>query len=402
VVNEDKPPDYAPDKTALGPDRMRGMIFARAFRLAVITVAMAMASLAAAASDPPSKNPPDEAAVRALIDRWLDAQNKGDFAAYSALYTPSFHGIRRSLGRTVVLDYQGWLRDRGRMFKKPMKVAATDLTIARTAPASGLLRATFVQAFSSGTYADRGRKQIDVAAIGGALVIAREELLESERLPAKTPPTGPALDTSPSGARGAPACPPAKAEPFSGTFRGTPGWLVVGESSADAQAIMARALKLEAAGVEAHPIATDSFEGLTAGQFAVVLGAFATRAEAEALVEALRPKKIKATAKESGPLRGGGRLVEIRGVAARNGTRGAWPLLVTTGDGGEGTVKSAANGQFVMWMAASGDVDIQNEAETPAKHNMRASAGVCMHFAPSISGRVDVGTLDTTTWACDN
>jgi hypothetical protein len=33
---------------------------------------------------------------------------------------------------------------------------------------------------------------------------------------------------------------------------------------------------------------------------------------------------------------------------------------------------------------------------------MRASAGICMTLAPSISGRIDVGTLDTTTWLCDN
>jgi hypothetical protein len=395
---------------------MRRMTFPRFFRLSALILVVALAPFAAAAADPPPKNPPDEAAVRALIGRWLDAQNNRDFAAYSALYTPSFHGIRRSFGRTVVLDHQGWLRDRGRMFKKPMKVTATDIQIARTAPASGLLRATFVQEFSSGNYADRGHKQIDVAGIGGALVIAREELLESERLPAasaagkapidstataKTPATTNAAPNAPA-AHDEAACPTAKAVPFTGTFHGEPGWLVVGDTSADAAAITARALKLEASGVEAHPIATDSFEGLTSGHFAVVLGAFASKAEAEALVEALRPKKIKAYAKESGPLKGGSRLVEIRGVAARNGTRGRWPLLVTTDDGGEGTVKSAANGQFVMWMAATGKLDIQNEAETPEKHNMRASAGICMTLASSISGRIDVGTLDTTTWLCDN
>jgi len=416
VVSEDKPPDYAPDTAARRPDRMRRMTFARSCWISALILAVALASFPAAAADPPSKSPPDEAAVRALIGRWLDAQNKGDFAAYSAMYTPSFHGIRRSLGRTVVLDHQGWLRDRGRMFKKPMKVTATDIQIARTAPASGLLRATFVQEFSSGNYADRGHKQIDVAAIGGALVIAREELLESERLPpasaaGKAPADSTAPTNTPATAKAAPnapvahdeaACPTAKAAPFAGTFHGEPGWLVVGETSADAQAIMARALKLEAGGVEAHPVATDSFEGLASGQFAVVHGAFAAKAEAEALVETLRPKKIKAYVKESGPLKGGARLVEIRGVAARNGTRGRWPLLITTDDGGEGTVKSAANGQFVMWMAASGKLDIQNEAETPEKHNMRASAGICMTLAPSISGRIDVGTLDTTTWLCDN
>jgi hypothetical protein len=134
-----------------------------------------------------------------------------------------------------VLDYQGWLRDRGRMFKKPMKVAATTSQIARTAPASGLLRATFVQAFSSGTYADRGRKQIDVAAIGGALVIAREELLESERLPAKTRPRASA-GTAPTRAAAPAPCPPAKAEPFSGTFRGS----LAGWSSAKARPTLRR------------------------------------------------------------------------------------------------------------------------------------------------------------------
>ncbi len=147
----------------------------------------------------------------------------------------------------------------------------------------------------------------------------------------------------------------------------------LGDTSGDAAAITARALKLEAAGVEAHPIATDSFEGLASGLFSVVHGGFATAEEAQARVEELRPKKIKAYAKESGPLRGGGRLVEIRGIAARNGARGRWPLLVTTDDGGEGTIKSAANGQFVMWMATTGKLDIQNEAETPEKDNMRAA-----------------------------
>jgi hypothetical protein len=153
---------------------------------------------------------------------------------------------------------------------------------------------------------------------------------------------------------------------------------------------MARALKLEAAGVEAHPIATDSFGGLTAGQFAVVLGAFATRARQRRSSRALRPKKIKATAKESGPLRGGGRLRRnswrrraqrhARGVAAARHHRRRRRR--------NGQV--AANGQFVMWDGGERRCRHPERGETPAKHNMRASAGVCMHFAPSISGRVDV------------
>src|SRR5262249_52277747 len=48
--------------------------------------------------------PLDEAKVKATVDRWLAAQNQGDFAAYGSLYAPSFTGIRRSGAKTVSLD----------------------------------------------------------------------------------------------------------------------------------------------------------------------------------------------------------------------------------------------------------------------------------------------------------
>ena len=165
---------------------------------------------------------------------------------------------------------------------------------------------------------------------------------------------------------------------------------------------MARALKLEAAGVEAHPIATDSFEGLMSGHFTVVHGAFATRAEAEALVEALRARRNQGLREGVGAAaarRPPGR--DPRNRRAERNARGPGRCSSPPTTAAKETVKAAANGQFVMWMAASGKLDIQNEAETPDKHNMRASAGVCIEL-PSISGRVDVGTLDTTTWLCDN
>jgi ketosteroid isomerase-like protein len=363
----------------------------------LVVLALAAGSPAAGADKP--KDAPDDAAVRALIGRWLDAQNKGDFAAYRALYAPSFHGIRRSGGRTVVLDHPGWLRDRERMFKKPMKVAATDVRVERDGV---FARARFVQEFSSGNYADRGRKQVDVAVIGGVPVIAREELLESERLPAGAKPGALPVDSKAAEAaapRDDADCPPAKAAPFTGTFRGEPGWFVLGETSSDAKAIMASALKLEAASVEAHPLATASFGGLAPDLYAVVFGAFDTRAEAQALVDRLRQLKIKAFAKESGPLRGG-RLVEIRGIATRNGKPGRWPVLISDETGGEGDITAAANGQFVFWMDMTGKLEIENAAPTPNEHDMRAPAKVCINLPASARGRIDVGTLDTTTWFC--
>jgi uncharacterized protein DUF4440 len=375
------------------------MLFAVPQRARVWLPVLALVSaLPASTRAAPPPVAPDELAARTLVYRWLRAQNEGDFAAYRALYAPCFHGVRRSGGRMVVLDYEGWLRDRERMFKKKMKVTATDI---RVTPLGTLARAAFVQGFSSGTYADRGRKVIYVAVIGGGLAIAQEELLESERLPPKTKQkAGQAeRDRSASASHDEAECPTAKALPFTGTFRGEPGWFVLGETSADAKAIMARALELEAEGVEAHPISTNDFAGLKSGLYAIVHGAFATRAEAQALVEALRQRKIQAFARESGPLRGD-RLVEIRGVAARNGQPGKWSLFVSLEDGGEGELTSAANGQFVTWMGVTGPLSIENLAEKPKEHDMNATASVCITLSPSTRGRVDVGRLDTTTWFC--
>jgi ketosteroid isomerase-like protein len=115
----------------------------------------------------------DSADARALIARWVEAQNQGDFAAYQSLYARTFTGVRRSGGRTVNLDREGWMRDRKRMFGKPMKVTVGDLQLS---PAG----ATFTQTFESGRYQDSGKKQLAFAREEGGLRIAREEMLESK------------------------------------------------------------------------------------------------------------------------------------------------------------------------------------------------------------------------------
>jgi len=40
------------------------------------------------------------------------------------------------------------------------------------------------------------------------------------------------------------------------------------------------------------------------------------------------------------------------------------------------------------------------DAATPDEHDMRAPAEVCLGLPASTRGRIDVGTLDTTTWFC--
>src|SRR5215470_10154804 len=100
-----------------------------------------------------------EGDARAVVEKWLAAQNAGDFAAYEKLFAARFTGIRRSGPRTVRFNRAGWMKDRARMFKKPMTVAISDLKV-RAAGASAV--ASFTQTFAQGSYKDAGPKQLVV------------------------------------------------------------------------------------------------------------------------------------------------------------------------------------------------------------------------------------------------
>jgi hypothetical protein len=111
-----------------------------------------------------------------LVDAWIAAQNRGDFAAYSALYAPAFRGVRRSGGRVVELDRAGWLADRKRMFAKPMEVLAEHRVVTA---AGSTARIELLQTWSSGTYKDRGPKVLEMVLDGDRPLISAEEMLSS-------------------------------------------------------------------------------------------------------------------------------------------------------------------------------------------------------------------------------
>src|SRR4030095_10809996 len=54
----------------------------------------------------------------ALLGAWTEAQNKGDFAGYVAMYQRDhFKGIKRTrTGGVKSYDFAGWSADRKRMF----------------------------------------------------------------------------------------------------------------------------------------------------------------------------------------------------------------------------------------------------------------------------------------------
>lgn len=118
-----------------------------------------------------------EAEVRKVVERWLAAQNAGDFAAYQALYAAKMEGVKRVADRTWRFDRKGWLADRERMFKRPMKVEAQNVTISSAGPSAAV---ELEQSFAQGKFQDRGPKRLVVVKEAGGLRIAREEMLRSE------------------------------------------------------------------------------------------------------------------------------------------------------------------------------------------------------------------------------
>lgn len=126
-------------------------------------------------AEPPA--PIAEQAVKTLVEAWLSAQNKGDFAAYEGLYAEKFFGIKRAGPREQRFDRASWLKDRQKMFQKPMSVEAKDVRV-RASSASADVELT--QRFVSGKFEDSGPKRLLVVREGGALKIAQEEMVRSE------------------------------------------------------------------------------------------------------------------------------------------------------------------------------------------------------------------------------
>jgi hypothetical protein len=117
------------------------------------------------------------AAMKKLLAAWVDAQVRGDFDAYLALYNSArFEGVRRTAsGVEKRLDYPAWKSDRKRLFARPQKVQA-DAPIFE--PGTGTI--AFVQRWQSGGRAEHGDKVFAVSrSEAGELNIVREEMRTS-------------------------------------------------------------------------------------------------------------------------------------------------------------------------------------------------------------------------------
>ncbi|HEX5659493.1 MAG TPA: hypothetical protein VFX59_19995 [Polyangiales bacterium] len=118
-----------------------------------------------------------EADLLALLARWTEVQNAGDFAGYEQLYASKFLGIKRAGDKTTRFARESWLADRKRMFAKPMSVEAVEPTVHAAAESAELV---FTQRWASGTFRDAGPKKLLIVREGKQLRIAQEEMLRSE------------------------------------------------------------------------------------------------------------------------------------------------------------------------------------------------------------------------------
>jgi hypothetical protein len=119
-----------------------------------------------------------------LLSAWVDAQNKGDAAAYVSFYDKEhFKGIKRtSKGGKKVFDHAGWIADRTAMLKKKPKVEASAPTVTtwqdkRSRLKPGVVAVRFLQRWKTDRYADHGVKVLHLLrAASGKLLIIYEEV----------------------------------------------------------------------------------------------------------------------------------------------------------------------------------------------------------------------------------
>ena len=128
-----------------------------------------------------AKAPSDKEAVTSTLEAWCKAQTDGDFEAYSVLYTEGFEGVKKAKKKKAkTYDLKGWLKDRGRMFKKPLHVDCKNpkVTVAEGGETASV---TFEQYWRSPTYADQGDKRLDLKKTADGWRLVGEQMLTSEK-----------------------------------------------------------------------------------------------------------------------------------------------------------------------------------------------------------------------------
>lgn len=119
-----------------------------------------------------------EDGARQLLARWIEAHDRGDFKAYAALYASSFTGVTRAGHKATTWDRDGWLKDRGPLFRRPMKVTAEQVEIHAEPRRATVL---FIQHRSGGTHSERGPRLLVVSTEGPPAILYEERMWQKKK-----------------------------------------------------------------------------------------------------------------------------------------------------------------------------------------------------------------------------
>src|SRR4051812_46405598 len=115
-----------------------GMVRATSCRPMLLRTALLMSLLSPWSAIAFAASQPEDA--RGFLERWLNAQNTGEFDAYQKLYADDFRGVRRSGPRSATFDRDSWLEDRRRMFQKKMTVEAKNVRVFESPASAGVTK----------------------------------------------------------------------------------------------------------------------------------------------------------------------------------------------------------------------------------------------------------------------
>jgi hypothetical protein len=113
-----------------------------------------------------------DGSVRKLLEDWLAAHNKGNFAAYSALYADRFTGVNRTGSSSRSFGRAAWLDEQRNRLERPMQAAARAVELAVT-PSTARLR--FELVVGTGAKEQITPKELVVVSTHSGPRIAREE-----------------------------------------------------------------------------------------------------------------------------------------------------------------------------------------------------------------------------------
>jgi hypothetical protein len=132
------------------------------------TASVSVAADAATAPNPAAPKAP----ATAVLDDWLGAQNRGDFAAYQSLYAEDFEASLHVAKRARAIKRSPWMAEQKRKFRKPMTVSISSSQVSDEGR-----EARFSETWESGTYHEETDKIMRVALVAGAWRITKEEIL---------------------------------------------------------------------------------------------------------------------------------------------------------------------------------------------------------------------------------